>query len=71
MQCLLLILLLLIIYFILALPILHGSSSKIKIYASQMFINVQMLNPIVEIFLNLLMDIDTKWAHSLKRICRI
>ena len=28
-------------------------------------------NPIVEIFLNPLMDSDTKWAHSLKRICRI
>ena len=28
-------------------------------------------NPIVEIFLNPLMDNDTKWAHSLKRICWI
>ena len=25
-------------------------------------------NPIVEIFLNLLMGIDTKWTHSLKQI---
>ena len=28
-------------------------------------------NPIVEIFLNSLMDSGTKWAHSLKPICSI
>ena len=47
--------------------ILHGSSSKTKIYGSYMFIS----NPIVEIFLSHLMDNDTKRAQSLKRICRV